>query len=387
MKDIGKLFLLAFCISLTFVQADEIPQNGACKTAEIKKTYNKGWQTYISMGNDDIRDKISDYFNWDNDKMNATIFETTGNQKKLVYKSPEIDVDEYDDHYYIVEPSQTTKHFLIEFTFMEGCLNMNYTIYYEDENNNICNAHSNYTAKKMDYKHHDAFHMYCLDEYQFLFYSPIDDYEVTWYKGCTEVREEEGGTNFENMVINGNVLEVDFKDHSLDGVYFCTLTRNNVSMVTRYMEVTYIPPKPKPTVFNPTSSCTSANQTIEAELSKPIAMQKRFNVSETMHVVSWYKMNGTESYLICAYFEGPKHTYNPYEDYFSCSVERVLHKETKRIELTATLQLNNVEEDDYADYKIRMALDHWTGKSIYCYVTLKPSKTGVGRQLELAGQI
>ena len=49
----------------------------------------------------------------------ATIFETTGNQKKLVYKSPEIDVDEYDDHYYIVEPSQTTKQFLIEFVSFE----------------------------------------------------------------------------------------------------------------------------------------------------------------------------------------------------------------------------------------------------------------------------
>ena len=51
----------------------------------------------------------------------ATIFETTENQKKLVYKSPEIDIDDYDldEHYYIVEPSQTTKQFLIEFVSFE----------------------------------------------------------------------------------------------------------------------------------------------------------------------------------------------------------------------------------------------------------------------------
>ena len=96
MKDIVNLYFLAFFISLTFVQgkllkllflikntkmpmtffftADEISRNGACKRAEITKTYNKGWQTYISMGNGEIRDKISDYFNWDNNKMNVSLF-------------------------------------------------------------------------------------------------------------------------------------------------------------------------------------------------------------------------------------------------------------------------------------------------------------------------
>ena len=55
--------------------------------------------------------------------------------------------------------SQSTVCFKIS---PDQCLNIDYTIFYENENNFICDSHSNFTAKREKIEHTGWFEMHCV---------------------------------------------------------------------------------------------------------------------------------------------------------------------------------------------------------------------------------
>jgi len=396
--------------------------SGGCNTTYMQKTFVKGWKSYISLHNSDISDVVES--SMDDYNFTFSIYDLMSDSMEPVYfyEGENLFYTENYKEYFVVEPSSSFKNYILEFVSPYQCMQVFYSIYYENDKSPICNFHSKRKPiENEEYQADGIFTLNCFDDNEVYVLPFSDEYNVTWYKDCSEIGENEKVYGLSESKISGKRLDLNLKDNSKDGVYFCKLSRNNVSMVTRILNITYVPNlfsvETTNEFIHEPRSCAYTKQ-VKATNDKSIVLNYSFNVSDIAFDVFWAKKDDT-SYsdnVLChnerdLLFEDwyreylqdnypgnnyPQNFPSNLKDYFSkefkdylaekhkddkyyinyknykCTLERVKNKESNSIQLTSTFLIKNVTDESYGDYYIEVlnAKGYDLGPGALCSVTI-----------------
>lgn len=250
------LFLLKFCVCLFVTSVCEkidenqfFPPN--CETSsDVIETVLRNRQNILSINSSQWRDKIKKtlypnptyFFNY---KIN--LYETQrsqmipilGVERNITGSENFMRSLNYIPSY--VTLTSTQKDSLLEFVFPTKCLHINYTTYYGDGYNTICDSHFNVSAKMEFVDIHMNYVNWCDDrltsEEKMIF---GDDYNITWYKDCCKLSTgyQQNCVKGINKVTDGELILYEdeyFKYKS--GIYFCEISNKNVSIIRKILNI------------------------------------------------------------------------------------------------------------------------------------------------------